>query len=167
VFRWLDTNVLSANKLLVFARSDDYFFGIVQSHVHELWSLRTCSWHGVGNDPAYSVEACFETFPFPWAPGTEPVDDPRVVAIAESAKALNEAREAWLNPPDASEADLKKRTLTNLYNARPSWLANAHARLDRAVWAAYGWDDPDPATVDDETILTRLLALNGERASHE
>ena len=37
--------------------------------------------------------------------------------------------------------------------------------LDRAVWAAYGWDDPDPATVPDDTILVRLLARNGERAT--
>ena len=29
---------------------------------------------------------------------------------------------------------------------------------------AYGWDDPDPATVDEDTILARLLALNLERA---
>jgi hypothetical protein len=42
--------------------------------------------------------------------------------------------------------------------------ASAQERLDRAVWAAYGWDDLDPSTVDEETILTRLLALNGERA---
>jgi len=54
-----------------------------------------------------------------------------------------------------------------LYNARPAWLAHAHAALDRAVWAAYGWDDPDPSGVDDDTILTRLLALNLERAGSE
>ena len=71
---------------------------------------------------------------------------------------------AWLNPPDASEAELKKRTLTNLYNARPTWLANLHAALDRAVWAAYGWED-DPAETTDEMILERLLGLNGERAT--
>ena len=59
---------------------------------------------------------------------------------------------------------LETRTLTNLYNQRPTWLQHAHAVLERAVWAAYGWDDPDPATVDDDTILARLLALNGERA---
>jgi hypothetical protein len=39
----------------------------------------------------------------------------------------------------------------------------AHVRLDRAVWAAYGWDDPDPAVVDEDSILGRRLALNGER----
>lgn len=61
------------------------------------------------------------------------------------------------------EAELKKRTLTNLYNARPTWLANIHDRLDRAVWAAYGWPEP-PAETDDETILARLLALNLARA---
>ncbi|MDP2794549.1 MAG: hypothetical protein Q8O25_10805 [Sulfurisoma sp.] len=39
------------------------------------------------------------------------------------------------------EAEPKKRTLTNLYNARPAWLANAHKALDAAVAAAYGWTD--------------------------
>ena len=74
-------------------------------------------------------------------------------------------RRNWLDPEGATEAELKKRTLTNLYNQRPTWLRNAHERLDRAVWAAYGWDDDDPATVDEDTILARLLELNGERAA--
>ena len=51
-----------------------------------------------------------------------------------------------------------------LYNQRPAWLAHAHAALDRAVWAAYGWDDPDPVALAEETILARLLALNLERS---
>ncbi len=55
---------------------------------------------------------------------------------------------------------LAKRTLTNLYNERPAWLAHAHRDLDAAVFAAYGWDD-DPS---DDAILARLLALNLERA---
>ena len=55
---------------------------------------------------------------------------------------------------------LKKRTLTNLYNARPTWLDNAHRKLDAAVFAAYGW----PADLPDEEILARLLALNLARA---
>jgi hypothetical protein len=58
---------------------------------------------------------------------------------------------------------LKKRTLTNLYNERPTWLAHRHAALDRAVWAAYGWED-DPCETTDEQILERLLALNQQRA---
>jgi len=119
---------------------------------------------GVGNDLRYTATTCFETFPLPWPPGTEPKDDPRVLAIGDAAARLDELRRAWLDPAGASEADLKTRTLTNLYNQRPTWLQNAHAALDRAVWDAYGWDDPVPGEVEDDTILARLLALNGERA---
>ena len=111
---------------------------------------------GVGNDPSYTPSTCFETFPFPWPPGQEPADDPRVEAIAQAARELVQLRDAWLNPPDASDAELKKRTLTNLYNARPTWLDNAHRKLDAAVFAAYGW----PADLPDDEILGRLLALN-------
>ncbi|MDP2827323.1 MAG: hypothetical protein Q8O37_01820 [Sulfuricellaceae bacterium] len=60
-------------------------------------------------------------------------------------------------------AELKKRTLTNLYNARPAWLANAHRELDQAVAAAYGWADYTPE-MSDEEILRRLLALNLARS---
>jgi type II restriction/modification system DNA methylase subunit YeeA len=106
--------------------------------------------------------------------------------IAAAAKKLNELREAWLNPPEwvdwvitpeeekagfpkrpvakpGHEADLKKRTLTHLYNARPAWLDLAHKALDQAVAAAYGWTDYTPDMPDDE-ILRRLLALNLQRA---
>ena len=103
----------------------------------------------------------FETYPFPWPPGTEPTDDPRVQAIATAAKALVEWRDAWLNAPGLPEAELKKRTLTNLYNQRPPELAALHAALDQAVFAAYGW----PAELSDEEILERLLALNLQRAA--
>ena len=63
----------------------------------------------------------------------------------------------------ADVAELKKRTLTNLYNQRPAWLADAHSALDAAVAAAYGWTDYSAAMTDNE-ILARLLALNLERA---
>ena len=114
----------------------------------------------------YTPTSTFETFPFPWAPGEEPVDDPRVQAIAQSAKELVEQRDRWLNAADfgslrrlpKSRRD-KKRTLTNLYNARPTWLDLAHKRLDAAVFAAYGWK----SDLSDEEILEKLLALNLER----
>ena len=102
----------------------------------------------------------FETVPFPWPIGKEPSGDPHVETIVEAARRLDELRRNWLNPQDASAAELKKRTLTNLYNARPTWLANAHDRLDRAVFAAYGW----PHYLSEEEILKNLLALNLERS---
>ena len=61
---------------------------------------------------------------------------------------------------DDRAALLKKRALTNLYNERLAWLANAHRDLDAAVAAAYGWS----ADLGDDEILRRLLVLNRERA---
>ena len=121
-----------------------------------------------------------------------PTVRPQAEAIARAAKALVDLRERWLNPPEWTERvpevvplgmqtspypdrivarpgyekDLAKRTLTNLYNQRPAWLANAHAALDAAVAAAYGWADWAPDMPDDE-ILRRLLALNRERAAKD
>lgn len=116
---------------------------------------------------------------------TPPCMAPEVLAanVAAAARRLNELRENWLNPsewteripeivsgyPDrivakpGHEAELKKRTLTNLYNARPAWLDNAHKALDAAVAAAYGWTDYTPEMPDEE-ILRRLLVLNLERS---
>jgi type II restriction/modification system DNA methylase subunit YeeA len=110
------------------------------------------------------------------------------LTIAEAAHRLNTLRENWLNPPawvdrvpevvpgypdriipkPEHAAEIKKRTLTNLYNARPTWLDNAHKALNAAVASAYGWEDYTPNMADEE-ILRRLLALNLTRskASHQ
>ena len=91
---------------------------------------------------------------FPKRPLAKPRPHPNPLPEGEGAKAES-------NP--TYEADLKKRTLTNLYNARPAWLDLAHKALDEAVAAAYGWADYTPDMPDDE-ILRRLLALNLQRA---
>lgn len=161
--------------------------GVLSSRIHELWALRFGGKHGVGNDPEYIHTLTFNAFPFPEGltpnlPAASYADDPRAVAIAAAAEELDRLREAWLNPPDlvriepevvpgypdrvlprdaAAAAELKRRTLTNLYNARPAWLDMAHRRLDAAVAAAYGW----PADLPDEEVLARLFALNQERAA--
>ncbi len=54
---------------------------------------------------------------------------------------------------------LARRTLTNLYNERPTWLDLAHRKLDQAVFAAYGWDPG----MGEEKILPKLLELNLKR----
>lgn len=80
------------------------------------------------------------------------------------ARGIGTVRYPRLEPRDEEcAAKLKKRTLTNLYNERPAWLAHAHAKLDAAVAEAYGW----AADLSDEEILERLLALNLERAAEE
>jgi type II restriction/modification system DNA methylase subunit YeeA len=161
VFIWLPPEALSNDGTTVFAREDNYFFGVLQSRVHILWSLRLGT--SLEDRPRYTPSTSFETFPFPWAPGAETQDDPHVQAIARAAKELVEQRDRWLNAEGLDEAQKKKRTLTNLYNTRPTWLDLAHKRLDEEVFAAYGW----PSDLSDEEILEKLLSLNLERAKGE
>lgn len=186
LFTWLDKTVLPDSRLNVICRDDDTTFGILHSRFHELWSLKTCSWHGVGNDPTYNAASCFETFPFPEGltpniPAASYAANTHAIAIAEAARRLVELRDNWLNPSelvrrepevapgfpdrilpvdDAAADQLKTRTLTNLYNARPTWLTNAHKDLNEAVAAAYGWQ-PD---ISDDEVLSQLLKLNLERS---
>lgn len=182
LFVWLPASVLPDKMLIVIARSDDTTFGILHSRFHELWALRLGT--SLEDRPRYTPTTCFETFPFPQGILADPDPDARFPAIAESARCLNALRENWLNPPEWVErvpeivpgypdrlipkpefaAELNRRTLTNLYNARPAWLDQAHRQLDEAVAAAYGWDDYQPAMPDAE-IPRRLLALNRQLAS--
>ena len=159
IFAFVDGDVLPDATIIVFARDDDYTFGVLQSRIHGLWA------HEVGTQledrPRYTPTTCFQTFPFP-----HPSDEQRA-AIAAAAKRLDELRRNWLHPTETDmlgdavdvDAELRKRTLTGLYNANPAWLQNAHAELDAAVAAAYGWD----ADIDEQEILARLLALNLQR----
>jgi hypothetical protein len=103
------------------------------------------------------------------------------MAIANAAARLNQLRDAWLNPPDLVRIEpeivpgypdrivpkdakaavtLRTRTLTNLSNQRPQWLADAHRDLDTAVAAAYGW----ASDISEEDALAKLLELNLSRA---
>ena len=157
LFCWLPGQELPSDALVVFARDDDYFFGVLHSTVHELWARGTgTQLREAESGFRYTPTTTFETFPLPWPPGQEPAEDPRVEAIAAAARELVALRDSWLNPADATARELKRRTLTNLYNARPTWLDLAHQKLDAAVLAAYGWS----ADVGDEALLERLLALN-------
>ena len=156
VFVWLTPDVLANDGTIVFASSEDYFFGVLHSKTHELWARgKGTQLREAESGFRYTPSTTFETFPFP-----EPTDEQRE-EISAAAKRLDELRRNWLDPEGASEAELKKRTLTNLYNTWPTWLRNAHEQLDKAVLAAYGW----PADIADEDLLKNLLALNLERAT--
>ncbi len=186
---WLPTEALPDCQLVVIARDDDTTFGILHSRFHELWALRMGT--SLEDRPRYTPSTTFETFPFPEGltpniPAADYADDPRAQKIAAAAARLNELRENWLNPPDlvnrvpevvpgypdrilpkddAAEKELKKRTLTNLYNTRPAWLDHAHKALDEAVAEAYGWgNDWRAGLLTDDEILARLFQLNQERA---
>ena len=179
-FVWIDKAILPDQQLIVVPRDDDTTFGILHSRFHKLWALRLGT--SLEDRPRYTPTTCFETFPFPEGVLTDPDPDACFPKVAQATHQLNELRENWLNPPewirrvpeivpgypdrllpvnDEAAALLKKRTLTNLYNERPTWLANAHRDLDEAVVAAYGW----PTDLSDEEVLRRLLELNLARAA--
>jgi len=200
LFVWVSAKAWPSNLLDAITRQDDLIFGLLHSRGHEVWALRLGT--SLEDRPRYTPSTTFETFPFP--EGLTPniaasslEGESRAHRIAEAAARLNELREKWLNPTDlvkrvpevvpgyperilpkdlASAEHLKKRTLTNLYNERPTWLAHAHRDLDRAVAAAYGWpealaDRAQPENTDaadrkaaEEEILKRLFDLNQERA---
>ena len=157
LFVWLDQQVLADHQLIVFARDDDYYFGVLHSRPHELWALA----QGTQQEdrPRYTPTTSFQTFPMP-----HPNEQQRET-IAEAAAELNRLREGWLNPDPLTTGpqESRRRTLTNLYNERPAWLETAHRRLDEAVFAAYSW----LLDLSDDEVLARLLALNLERAAEE
>ena len=187
LFVWTDHRCIPDSATVAIARNDDTTFGILHSRFHKSWSLRLGTWLGVGNDPRYTPTTTFETFPFPDGltpniPAKDYADDPRAIAIAKTAKRLDELRIAWLNPSDlvriepevvpgypdrilpkdtVAAATLRQRTLTNLYNQRPQWLIDAHRDLDAAVAAAYGW----PVDIPEDEALAKLLELNLARAA--
>ena len=148
IFAFIDGDVLPDATIIVVARDDDYTFGVLQSRIHTTWAMSIGT--QLEDRPRYTPTTCFQTFPFP-----RPTDEQRA-AIAAAAKRLNEYRE------NQRAADAKF-TLTGLYNANPAWLQNAHAELDAAVAAAYGWD----ADLGEQETLARLLALNLQRYEDE
>jgi hypothetical protein len=155
LFAWVHVRTLPDSATVAIARDDDYTFGILHSRAHELWARGTgTQLREVESGFRYTPRTTFETFPFP-----DPTDEQRE-RVGEAARHLVELRDGWLNPPSLDPADLEKRTLTNLYNQRPTWLDHAHATLDAAVFDVYGWS----ADLPDTEILERLLALNLEHA---
>jgi type II restriction/modification system DNA methylase subunit YeeA len=186
LFRWSHPATCPDHQLIVLARDDDATLGILHSRFHEVWSLRQGT--SLEDRPRYTPTTTFETFPFPegLTPNLKPTEytNPHAAEIGAIAVRLNELRENWLNPPEwtervpevvpgypdrivakpGCEEKLKKRTLTNLYNERPAWLANVHRELDAAVAKAYGWTDYSES-MSDEEILGRLLKLNLERSA--
>lgn len=187
---WTNPSVVPGDALVVVARDDDTTIGILQSRIHEVWALRSGT--ALDDRPRYTHTTCFETFPFP--EGLTPnilakdyASDEGAKAIATAVQDLFKLRDHYLNPSDRADwvitaeeqaagfpmrsvakpghkDDLKKRTLTNLYNSRPAWLDLAHESLDKAVADAYGWSDYTAQWTDEE-ILRRLLALNMQRSA--
>jgi hypothetical protein len=186
-FQFLPGTSLPETKVLIIALDDPFHLGVLSSRAHVVFANVTGGWLGVGNDSTYNHSSCFDPFPFPalsrdglpslpqgcGALGESALPD-RIRDLAERLDAHRKRQQA-LHP---------KLTLTKMYNVLAklrsgeeltsaeraiheqglvSVLRELHDELDAAVFEAYGW----PATLSDEEILERLVALNAERAAEE
>lgn len=172
VFQFLPMDVVPDNMLVCIAVDDAYLLGILSSRFHVPFALASGARLGVGDDPRYSKTRCFDPFPFP-----ADVPEPLKARIRAEAEALDRLRKRVL----AAHDDL---TLTKLYNVLEALKAGRalteaerdlhdrglvtlirqhHDAIDAAVAEAYGWPD----SLDDEAIITRLVALNKARAAEE
>ncbi len=141
-FDFVQNTIRPDHRLRVFAFEDDYSFGILQSAVHWLWFLTKSA--KMTERLTYTSTSVFDTLPWPQSP-----DPAKVRAVAEAGREVRRIRaESLLKLKGGLRA--LYRTI-ELPGANP--LKDAHAALDAAVLAAYGFS----AKSD---LLAQILALN-------
>lgn len=127
------TGQIFSNMLGVFATNSYADQAVLSSSLHQMWAIKYGS--GMRNDPRYTPSDVFETFPRP--PATERLE--KIGTILDT-----ERREIMLR------RELGVTKLYNLVNdpeiadsadADIARLREIHVELDKAVMAAYGWDD--------------------------
>jgi Fe2+ or Zn2+ uptake regulation protein len=175
-FVFISPDTLPDQKLRCIATDDPYVLGVLSSRFHTFFSSRVGGRHGIGNTPVYNTK-CATTFAFP-----ADVPDESKAKVRAEAEALDVLRKHVL----AEYTDL---TLTEVYNVLEALregraltaaerdihdrglvtlIRQHHDAIDDGVADAYGWGDEHRAgTLDEETILSRLVALNKERAAEE
>lgn len=159
----------------VFALASQTQFSVLQSRIHEPWAyLRSSS---IKTDLRYSASDCFETFPFPHP-------DPRTVipSLEDIGQRLYDTRAQYMLDTQQGLTDTYNLLKDpDCHDPRIEELRRLHEEMDRAVLAAYGWDDiavppyGTPTTdaerraleAFEDEVIDRLFLLNAERAEEE
>jgi type II restriction/modification system DNA methylase subunit YeeA len=195
IFAWLAYPTEPDHQLYVFARSDDFFYGVLHSRAHEIWAL--ASGTRLETRPRYTPTTCFETFPLP-----QPADG-QSAAISCAAKELDDLRTRWLNPPEWTKTEvlefpgslagpwaryvvepdsrgigtvrwprLVPKDIDSAVSLKQRTLTNLYNQ--RPAWLDLAHKRLDAAVfeaygwepgIGDEELLERLLRLNLERAN--
>jgi hypothetical protein len=170
-FVFLDSSVLSDNKLITIALEGGYYLGVLSSRIHVAFATAAGGWLGVGNDSVYVKSRSFETFPFPDCAHALRA---RICALADDLAAHRKRQQSQYSTLTMTDV---YNVLAKLRSAEPltekekviheqglvSVLKQIHDDLDAAVFDAYGW----PHDLDNDEILRRLVELNHERAEEE
>ncbi|WP_439633107.1 class I SAM-dependent DNA methyltransferase [Glycocaulis sp.] len=179
-FQTVSADILPDQKVRVIAVEDLAILAVLSSRLHVTYSDARGNRQGVGNDPVYTHSTCFDPFPFPDLEGKpelkarldalgERLDSfrkerleahdfltmTRLYNVLERVRALEAGKEG--EPPlSDAERDIYEAGLVGV-------LKDIHDQIDAAVAESYGW----PADLEEEEILSRLVALNHERAAEE
>ena len=170
-FVFLDSHTICDSNCVMLALEDAYFLGVLSSRIHTIWSLRAGGRIGVGNDPRYLKERCFDPFPFPSSTAEQQTHMRELAESLDAHRKKQQEQHPSLTMTDMynvleklrSGEPLTKKEQTIHEQGLVSVLQQIHDDLDAAVFDAYGW----PTSLSDEEILERLVALNAERAAEE
>ncbi len=157
-----------SEQLYVFPLDTHAHFAVLQSRVHEPWAQLLSS--SMKTDLRYSASDCFETFPFP--------PDMTAPALERAGEALYTARADYMIRHDQGlTATYNQLKDPDCLDPEVEHLRHLHALMDRAVLAAYGWDDipvppygtadPDEQQAFEDEVIDRLFVLNAARAAEE
>jgi hypothetical protein len=157
LFLWLNHPSLPDHQLIVFARSDDCFFGVLHSRIHEVWTRALgTQLREKESGFRYTPTTCFETFPLP-----HPTPE-QGTAIAAAAKELDDLRNRWLNPPEWT----REEVLEFPGSADGPWARYVHDPDARGIgtvrWPRIVAKDEAAATQLAKRTLTNLYNLHPE-----
>ncbi|MGD9548884.1 MAG: class I SAM-dependent DNA methyltransferase [Candidatus Krumholzibacteriia bacterium] len=155
-FVWMTAPTLPDHQLIAFARSDNYFFGVLQARFHEVWARAQASQlREAESGTRYTPTSCFDTFPLPYSPGKEEFRSASIEAVAGAAATLFELRKRWLNPPEwTKEVEIR-------FPATPGgpWdrqIEDPAAELPQAVYRSIAPLDAKAAVALKKRTLTAL-----------
>ena len=189
----LPSATLADSKIICFALDNNVHYGVLGSRLHVAWSIATGGFLGAGNDQTYVKSRCFESFPFPEIGETAATRIPKLAEQLDAHRKRQQQQHPGLTmtgmynvleklrreePLTAKEKEIHEQGLVSV-------LRELHDDLDRAVFAAYGWDDlaeklvgrpgattpwpekPEDQAEAEEELLQRLVDLNHQRAAEE
>ena len=135
---FMTSDILCSNLVKIVLNATLYHFGVLISNVHMAWMRIVCG--RLETRYRYSKEIVYNNFPWPTP------TDAQKAKIAKTAQAILDARELY---PDHS--------LAQLYHdvGMPKALVEAHRRNNRAVMAAYGFDND----MEEADIVAELMRM--------
>ena len=191
IFTYLEKGIAPDDALIAIGLDNSFYLGVLSTRIHTLWAL--VKGGDLGPTPRYNKTVCFETFPFPIPTETQKT---KIRTLAEQLDA-HRKRQQTAHPEltlTNMYNVLEKLRLEQTLNDKEkithqqgliTLLKELHDDLDRAVFDAYGWNDlaeqlvgkagattplpdkPEAQAQAEEELLSRLVALNAERAAEE